>query len=91
MSEEQEELIYSAPPIWVNEFGHLLGFGDGNWATNNGQYQKGPAFFASNEFYPCTEVLGRWITNTNGGEGKYKTVDLRPYKYVGHPRLGLGF
>lgn len=83
MSEEQENTVQGPPPIWRNTYGHLVGFGNGYWQTNNRQYQNGPAIFSSNEHYPCTEVLGRWITNKS--VESRKKVDLRPYKYAGHP------
>lgn len=88
MSEEQEILIAGPPPIWVNEHQHLVGYGNGRW-TVAGKYQKGPAIFASNEHYPCTEVMGRWITNSTKPD--QKTIDMRPYKYAGHPNWAWMF
>ena len=82
-------IINAPPPLWVNEFGHLLGFGSRDWNVRRGPTQKAPAIYASTEFYPCTEVIEKWVTNRDGEEGTVPTIDLRPYKYVGHPRLGL--
>lgn len=87
MSEEQ--LIEGPPPIWVNEYGHLVGYGRGSWTTNNGQYQRSPAIIASNAYYPCTEIIGKWITSSDGPPEGVKEIDMTPYKYVGHPRLGM--
>lgn len=85
MSEEQENTVQGPPPIWRNTYGHLVGFGNGYWQTNNRQYQNGPAIFSSNEHYPCTEIIGKWVTSSDGPPEGVKSIDLTPYKYVGHP------
>lgn len=94
MSEEQETLLSGSPPLWLNEFGHILGYGNYtqdvrlHYDDSRTTRIKDPAIYASNIYYPCTEILGRWVTHIDGVHG-VPEIDLTPYKYVGKPRMGM--
>lgn len=92
MSEENNVETHGAP-MWLNEFGHILGFGkltnrDSAWAEYWRTNYHNPLLIGEECVCKTYEVIARCITDSTGRQGQ-KIFDLRPYKYAGHPRLGM--
>lgn len=84
---ENQDLLKQGAPMWLNTFGHILGYGTNSFARNNHEYwsrnYRRPLIIGKN--YTCDyEIIARCITESDSQTG-VPVFNLEPYLFAGHP------